>query len=54
MVKGLAVMDRRFLQRHPDHDAQTKKRIDGAVELFLNGCRALGDAFRRPQTAASA
>ena len=39
MVKGLADMDRRFLQRHPDHHAQTKKRIDGAVELFLNGSR---------------
>lgn len=40
MVKGMADMDRRFLQRHPDHDQRTHKRIDGAVELFLNGCRA--------------
>jgi TetR/AcrR family transcriptional repressor of mexJK operon len=40
MVKGLADMERRFLQRHPDHDERTKKRIEGAVELFLNGCRA--------------
>lgn len=40
MVKGLADLERRFLQRHPDHAQRTQNRIDGAVELFLNGCSA--------------
>ena len=42
MVKGMADMDRRFLQRHPDHDRRTTNRINGAVELFLNGCGTRG------------
>ena len=37
MVKGLADLERRFLQRHPDHEQHTRKRIEGAVDLFLKG-----------------
>tara|TARA_R110000850_G_scaffold161222_2_gene285784 strand:+ start:435 stop:1073 length:639 start_codon:yes stop_codon:yes gene_type:complete len=37
MVKGLADLDRRFLQRRPDHEERTRKRIEGAVNVFLKG-----------------